>query len=105
MIETARLTLKDWGIDVNIRRIQSLTYSFCQAALSQRRSKIFHLKQGDLEKKNILKDKRVVISSDGGRSRLIEYKGRKINQKTNRRPYKGEWREPKLYQIRSYYTP
>ena len=97
--ETARLTLKDWGIDVNIRRIQSLTYSFCQAALSQRRSKIFHLREGDLEKTNILKDKRVVISADGGRTRLVEYKGRKRNKKTNRRPYKGEWREPKLLTI------
>lgn len=99
MIETARLTLKDWGIDVSIRRIQSLTYSFCKAALSQRKSKIFHLRQGYLEKTKILKDKRVVISADGGRSRLIEYKGRKRNQKTNRRPYKGEWREPKLLTI------
>ncbi len=97
--ETARLTLKDWGIDISIRRIQSLTYSFCQAALSQRRSKIFHLKEGDLENRNILKDKRVVISADGGRTRLVEYKGRKRNKKTNRRPYKGEGREPKLLTI------
>ncbi|MGK7953968.1 MAG: ISLre2 family transposase [Crocosphaera sp.] len=97
--ETARLTLKDWGINVNIRRIQSLTYSLCKAALSQRRSKVFHLKQGDLEESNILKDKRVVISADGGRTRLVEYKSRKRNKKTNRRPYKGEWREPKLLTI------
>ena len=97
--ETAQITLKDWGIDVNLRRIQSLTYSFGKAALSQRKSKIFHLRQGALEKTNILKDKRVVISADGGRSRLIEYKGRKRNPKTNRRPYKGEWKEPKLLTI------
>ncbi len=96
---TAQLTLKDWGINVSIRRIQSLSYSFCQAALNQRRSKIFHLKQGDLEITNILKDKRVVISADGGRSRLIEYKGRKRNPKTNRRPYKGEGQSPKLLTI------
>ena len=97
--ETARLTLKDWGIALSIRRIQSLTYSFCQAALSQRRSKIFHLERGSLRSTNILKGKRVVISVDGGRSRLIEYKGRKRNKKTSRRPYKGEWKEPKLLTI------
>ncbi len=51
--ETAKLTLKDWGINISIRRIQSLTYSFCQTALSQRKSKIFHLKQGYLEKKKL----------------------------------------------------
>ena len=61
--------------------------------------RLFHLKQGNLATKNILKDKRVVISADGGRSRLIEYKGRKRNPKTNRRPYKGEWKEPKLLTI------
>ena len=97
--ETAQGTLKDWGIEVSIRRIQSLTYSFCQAALSQRRSKIFHLREGDLEKKNALKDKRVVISVDGGRSRIIEYKGKKRNPKTHRLSYKGEWKEPKLLTI------
>ncbi len=41
----------------------------------------------------------MVISADGGRSRLIEYKGKKRNPKTNRRPYKGEWKEPKLLTI------
>ena len=97
--ETAQITLKDWGIDISIRRIQSLTYGFCKAALSQRRSNIFHLREGNLEKTNILKDKRVVISADGGRTRLVEYKDRKRNKKTNRRPYKGEWREPKLLTI------
>ena len=97
--KTAQITLKDWGIDISIRRIQSLTYGFCKAALSQRRSNIFHLREGNLEKTNILKDKRVVISADGGRTRLVEYKDRKRNKKTNRRPYKGEWREPKLLTI------
>ena len=97
--KTAQITLKDWCIDISIRRIQSLTYGFCKAALSQRKSKIFHLREGDLEKTNILKDKRVVISADGGRTRLVEYKDRKRNKKTNRRPYKGEWREPKLLTI------
>lgn len=99
MNETAQLTLKDWGIDISIRRIQSLTYSFCQAALSQRRSQIFHLERGSLPSTNILKGKRVVISVDGGRSRLIDYQGRKRNKKSNRRPYKGEWKEPKLLTI------
>ena len=97
--ETAQLTLKDWGIDVSIRRIQNLTYSFCQGALSQRRSKVFHLERGSLPSRNLLKGQRVIISVDGGRSRLIYYKGRKRKPKTNRRPYRGEWKEPKLLTI------
>ncbi len=97
--ESAQLTLKDWGIELSIKRIQSLTYSFCQEALSIRKSKMFHLEQGDLETKSILKGYRVVISVDGGRSRLIDYTGKKRNKKTNRRRYKGEWKEPKLLTI------
>ena len=97
--ETAQLTLKDWGIALSLRRIQSLTYSFCQAALSQRRSKIFHLQKGDLPSTNTLKGKRVVISVDGGRTRLIDYQLGKRNPKTHRRNYKGEWKEPKLLTI------
>ena len=97
--ETAKLTLKDWGIDVSIRRIPSLTYRFCEQALSQRRSKIFHLERGNLPSSNILKGKRGVISLDGGRTRLIDYQGKRRNKKTNRRRYKGEWKEPKLLTI------
>ena len=97
--ESAQLTLKDWGINLSIKRIQSITYGFCQAALSIRNSKIFHLRQGDLECNSVLKGCRVVISVDGGRSRLIEYTNPKRNKKTNRRRYKGEWKEPKLLTI------
>ena len=97
--KTAKLTLEDWGIDISIRRIQSLTYSFSQAALSQRQSKILALEQGDLPSNNTFQGKRAVISVDGGRARLIEYQGRKRKPKTNRRSYKGEWKEPKLLTI------
>ncbi len=97
--ETAQLTLKDWGIALSIRRISRLTYRFCEQALSQRRSKIFHLERRNLPSTNILKGKRVVISVDGGRTRLIEYQGKRRNKKTNRRRYKGEWKEPKLFTI------
>ena len=97
--ETDKLTLKDWGIALSIRRIQSLTYRFCEQALSQRSSKIFHLQRGNLGSSNILKGKRVVISVDGGRTRLIDYQGKRRNKKTSRRRYKGEWKEPKLLTI------
>ncbi len=96
---TALLTLKDWGIEVSVKRIQHLTYRFCQVGLSRRRSKVFHLLQGDLPSGEVLKGQRVVISVDGGRTRLIFYQRGKPNPKTNRRKYKGEWKEPKLLTI------
>ncbi len=96
---TAQLTLKDWGIKLSIRKIQRLTYFFCQEALSQRTSKIRQQKRGDLPSTQILQGRRVVISVDGGRTRLINYEGKKRKKKTNRRGYQGEWKEPKLLTI------
>lgn len=96
---TAQLTLKDWGIDLTGARIQRLTYRFCQEGLSRRRSKVFHLGQGDLKREEVLKGQRVVISVDGGRRRLIFYKSGKRNPKTQRRRYNAEWKEPKLLTI------
>lgn len=96
---TAQLTLKDWGINLTGARIQRLTYRFCQEGLSRRRSKVFHLGQGDLKRGEVLKDQRVVISVDGGRTRLIFYKRGKRNPKTQRRRYNAEWKEPKLLTI------
>lgn len=96
---TAQLTLKDWGIKLSTRKIRRLTYFFCQEALSQRNSKIRQQKRGDLPSTQILQGRRVVISVDGGRTRLINYEGKKRKKKTNRRGYKGEWKEPKLLTI------
>ena len=96
---TAQLTLKDWGIKLSTRKIRRLTYFFCQEALSQKTSKIRQQKRGDLPSTQILQGRRVVISVDGGRTRLINYEGKKRKKKTNRRGYKGEWKEPKLLTI------
>jgi hypothetical protein len=46
-----------------------------------------------------LKDKRVIISVDGGRTRVRIDKNEKPNPKTKRKKYTGEWIEPKLLTI------
>jgi hypothetical protein len=46
-----------------------------------------------------LKDKKVVISVDGGRTRVRIYQQKKLNPKTKRKKYTGEWIEPKLLTI------
>ena len=96
---TAQITLKDWGLDLSGARIQRLTYRFCQEGLSRRRSQVFHLQQGDLKREEILKGQRVVISVDGGRTRLIFDQRGKRNPQSQRRPYNAEWKEPKLLTI------
>ena len=97
--EAARKTLIDWGIDISLKRIERLTYCFGKIGLSLRESKIFNLKIGNLISGNTLKNQRVVIAVDGGRTRIrIDKKGRK-NSKTNRHGFTGEWIEPKVLTI------
>lgn len=97
--EAAHTILVDWGINISLKRIERLTYKFGQIGIDLRQTKISNLQQGKLPDGNILKDQRVVIAVDGGRSRIrINKKGRK-NPKTNKHGFIGEWVEPKLLTI------
>ena len=97
--EAARTTLIDWGINISLKRIERLTYYFGKIGINLRHSKINSLEVGNLPTTNILKDQRVVIAVDGGRTRIrINNKGRR-KVKTNRVGYTGEWVEPKLLTI------
>jgi hypothetical protein len=97
--EVARTQLIDWGIKVSLKRVERLTYKFGKIGLSLRNAKIFSLNLGTLATGETLKDKKVVIAVDGGRSReRVDKKGRK-RAKTNRHRYTAEWVEPKLMTI------
>ncbi|MBD2565522.1 ISLre2 family transposase [Nostoc linckia FACHB-391] len=97
--EAARTTLIDWGINISLKRIERLTYYFGQIGINLRESKIKSLEIDSLPMSNILKDQRVVIAVDGGRTRIrINKKGRR-KVKTNRVGFTGEWIEPKLLTI------
>jgi hypothetical protein len=97
--EAAHTILSDWGINISLKRIERLTYKFGQIGIDLRQTKITNLQQGKLPDGNILKDQRVVIAVDGGRSRIrINKKGRK-NLKTNKHGFTGEWVEPKILTI------
>ena len=97
--EMTRQTLEDWGVRINLKRIQRLTYKFGAEGLSLRTSKILALEQNKLSTGSSLKDKRVIISVDGSRTRVRIYHPKKINPKTKRKKYSGEWIEPKLLTI------
>lgn len=96
---TARETLSNWGVNISLKRVERLTYNFTRIGLSLRQSKLFALAQGNLSSSSILKDLRVVIAVDGGRTRVRVNKKGKRNSKTNRRGFRGEWIEPKLLTI------
>ena len=97
--EIAKQTLKDWGVKISLERISRLTYKFGIEGLSIRQSKIKALERDRLETGSSLKNKRVIISVDGGRTRVRNYDQKLVNPKTKRRKYTGEWIEPKLLTI------
>ncbi len=97
--EAARTTLIDWGINVSLKRIERLTYYFGQLGIDLRNQNINDLKSGNLCALNILKNQRVVIAVDGGRTRIRIDKKEKRSVKTNRIGFTGEWAEPKLLTI------
>ncbi|MBH8551225.1 ISLre2 family transposase [Nostocaceae cyanobacterium CENA357] len=97
--EAARTTLIDWGINISLKRIERLTYYFGKIGIDLRKNKLNDLESGTLSNLNTLKDQRVVIAADGGRTRIrINKKGRR-KVKTNRHGFVGEWMEPKLLTI------
>ena len=97
--EIAKQTLKDWGVKISLQRISSLTYKFGIEGLSIRNSKVLALERDRFETGSSLKNKRVIISVDGGRTRVRIYNQKKINPKTKRKKYTGEWIEPKLLTV------
>jgi len=97
--ETARHTLIDWGVKISLKRIQRLTYKFGESGLSIRNSKVLALERDLLPTGSSFFDKRVIISVDGGRTRVRIDKNEKPNPKTKRKKYTGEWIEPKLLTI------
>lgn len=97
--EIAQQNLSDWGINISIRRISSLTYKFGAEGLSIRNSNILALERGVLSTSSQVLEQRVIISVDGGRTRIRTYQPNKINPKTKRKKYTGEWIEPKILTI------
>lgn len=97
--ETAQKTLSDWGINLSLRRIERLTYQFGQIALSQRNLEVNSYLNEEMTSGDALKGKRVVVSVDGGRTKIRSSRLKNPNPKTNYFPYTTEWVEPKLLTI------
>ncbi len=95
----ARDTLKAWGIAVSLKRLERLTYRFGQLGLFRRQERVNQLQYGTLPVTPVFKEQRVVISVDGGRTRIRRPKKGKPRQTTNRHGYYRDWQEPKLLTI------
>lgn len=97
--EAARSTLIDWGIDISLKRIERLTYLFGQIGINLRESKILNQRNSNTLNTGILKNQRVVIAVDGGRTKIRFNKKGRRSSKTHRHGFVGEWMEPKLLTI------
>ncbi|WDP87345.1 MAG: hypothetical protein HUN05_21310 [Desulfobacter sp.] len=88
--EEVRQVLCDRGMTLGIKVIRKLTYRYAERARAEQQAGRIPLNDGDL-----LEGRRVVISTDGGRTRLREKKRGPKTQKDRTR-FRGAWREPKL---------
>ncbi len=88
--EEVHQVLCDHGIRLNVKVIRKLTYRYAgRARMAQQAGCI------PLKKDENLQGRSVVISTDGGRTRLRENK-RGPRTAKGRTRYQGSWREPKL---------
>lgn len=94
----ARDGLMEWGIRLSEGRIQKLVYRFGQAGEAIRQGYVEQMRQEKLPTGEWFRNRRVVISVDGGRARERRNKRGKV-RKTGRRGYNGNWKEPKLLTI------
>lgn len=88
--EEVRQVLCDHGMTLDIKVIRKLTYRYAERARAEQQAGRIPLNDGDT-----LEGRRVVISTDGGRTRLREKK-RGPKTKKDRTRFRGAWREPKL---------
>lgn len=88
--EEARQVLCDHGIALGVKVIRKLAYRYAERARVVQQEGLIPLNEADN-----LQGRRVVVSTDGGRTRLREKK-RGPKTKKGRTRYNGAWREPKL---------
>jgi len=88
--EEVRQVLSEQGVELGVKVLRLITYRYAERARAMQQVEHFALGPGES-----VAGRRVVVSCDGGRIRLREYKrGRKTPK--GRRRYRGAWREPKL---------
>jgi hypothetical protein len=69
-----------WGINISLKRIERLTYSFGKIGINLRQAKILNRELGNLPNGNVLKGQRVVIAVDGESSRRCRFPSRRTGE-------------------------
>lgn len=92
-------TLTQLGIAMSIKRVARVTHAFNQVGLQQRHHWAEQYRQGNLPTGTLLKGQRVVLSVDGGRTRIRRPKHGRRRKRSRHHGYHADWREPKLLTI------
>jgi hypothetical protein len=98
----ARQELARRGLDLNVKVVHRATHGLGRQLLIARRTDLERYRSGQMPAGTELAGKRIVVQLDGGRIRLRKVTRRqkgKGKAKTQKRRYKGQWREPKLLTI------
>ena len=82
--EAACTILTGWGINLSLKRIERLTYTFGKIGINLHQSKILNRQLGNLSEGNLLKDQRVVIAVDGESSRRCRFPSRRTGEPEGR---------------------
>jgi len=92
-------TLAQVGITMSTKRVARVTHAFNQVGLRQRHRWVEQYRQGILPTGTLLKGQRVVLSVDGGRTRIRRPKPGRRRKHSRHHGYRADWREPKLLTI------
>jgi hypothetical protein len=96
-IEQARAELARHGLESDEKAVRRIANELGAQMLATRTRDLLRFRRGELPAGEELKGKRVAAALDGGRVRVrTVIKKVRVGGKLKRRPFKVEWREPKL---------
>ena len=96
-IEQARAELARHGLESDEKAVRRIANELGAQMLATRTRDLLRFRRGELPAGEELKGKRVAAALDGGRVRVrTVIKKVRVGGKTKRKPFKVEWREPKL---------
>jgi hypothetical protein len=96
-IEQARAELARHGLELDEKAVRRIANELGAQMLAGRTRDRLRFRRGELPPGDELKDKRVAAAIDGGRVRVRTVIQKiRVGGRTKRKPFKVEWREPKL---------
>jgi hypothetical protein len=95
----ARETLQRHGVEISEKRVRSISENVGEKALENRENELQKYDQGELEKETTFSGERLVITIDGGRTRIRKQKKGKKKKNQKRKGYYTDWNEPKIFKL------